>query len=55
MTVVTVVVFSLMSSEALAPPPSDVISGASLTPVMFTVIVCVSKPPTPSETWTITS
>ena len=53
-TVVTAVVFSATEAAAVAPPPFDVMTGASLTLVTVTAIACVSIR-LPSETCTITS
>ena len=53
-TVVTAVVFSATEAAAVAPPPSDVMTGGSLTLVTVTAIACVSTR-LPSETCTITS
>ena len=40
---------------AVAAPPSDVISGASLTSVTVTLIAWLSRPRLPSSSWTVTS
>ena len=53
-TVVTAVVFSAMETFAVAPPPLDVIAGASFASVMVTLSACESVPPLPSETCTVT-
>ena len=54
-TVVTAVWFSAALTAAVAPPPFDVMTGASLTLVTLTAIACVSLPPLPSLTCTVTS
>ncbi len=55
-TVVTAVVFSATLTEAVAPPPLDVISGLlSLPGVTVTAMACESVPPAPSLTSTVTS
>ena len=55
MTVVTAVVFSATLTEAVAPPPFEVMTGAlSLTLVTVTAMAWVSVR-VPSETWTVTS
>ena len=54
-TVVTVVWFSAALTLAVAPPPLDVITGASLTLVTVTAMACVSLAPLPSATCTVTS
>ena len=53
-TVVTAVVFSATDTLAVAPPPLEVIAGASFWLVTVTAIACVSVS-VPSEAWTITS
>ncbi len=40
---------------AVAPPPFEAMTGASLTLVTVTATAWVSTPPTPSEAWTMTS
>ena len=54
-TVVTAVWFSAAPTTAVAPPPFDVMTGASFALVTVTAIACVSVPPLPSATWTVTS
>ena len=54
-TVVTAVWFSATLAAAVDPPPLLVISGASLALVTVTAIACVSLPPLPSLTCTVTS
>ena len=52
--VVTAVWFSATETAAVAPPPLLLITGASLTSVTVTLSACVSVPPLPSVTATIT-
>ena len=52
---VTAVLFSAIETEAVAPPPFEVMTGASFALVMVTAIACTSVPPSPSETVTCTS
>ena len=53
-TVVTAVEFSATLTDALAPAPLEVITGASFTLVTVTLICCVSDK-VPSDTLTVSS